>query len=109
MIVAQVAFNPNPVRSRKRAITVRVKVQDTRGYVVRDALVFLRSTPLVTNASTQPTRIDGTVTFQVVPLASFPARRTAVQFFVKAYRSGDPALAGVAGYRLVQVVVRPAR
>jgi hypothetical protein len=26
-----------------------------------------------------------------------------VQFFVKAYRSGDPALAGVAGYRLVQV------
>ena len=26
-----------------------------------------------------------------------------VQFFVKAYRAGDPALAGIAGYRLVQV------
>jgi hypothetical protein len=109
MIVAQVSFNPNPVRSRKHVINVRVKVQDTRGYVVRDALVFLRSTPLVTNASRQPTGMDGTVTFQVVPLSSFPAKRTAVQFFVKAYRSGDPPLAGVAGYRLVQVVVRPSR
>ena len=26
-----------------------------------------------------------------------------VQFFVKAYRSGDPPLAGIAAYRLVQV------
>jgi hypothetical protein len=26
-----------------------------------------------------------------------------VQFFVKAYRLGDPALAGIAAYRLVQV------
>jgi hypothetical protein len=26
-----------------------------------------------------------------------------VQFFVKAYRSGDPPLGGIAGYRLVQV------
>jgi hypothetical protein len=109
MIVAQVGFNPNPVRSRKHVINVKVKIQDTRAYVIRDALVFLRSTPLVTNASTQPTGMDGTVTFQVVPLASFPTHRTAVQFFVKAYRSGDPALAGVAGYRLVQVVVRPSR
>jgi hypothetical protein len=103
MIVAQVGFNPNPVRSRKHAINVHIKIQDTRGYVIRDALVFLRSTPLVTTASRQPTAMDGTVTFQVVPLASFPAKRGAVQFFVKAYRPGDPPLAGVAGYRLVQV------
>jgi hypothetical protein len=26
-----------------------------------------------------------------------------VQFFVKAYRRGDPELGGIAGYRLVQV------
>ena len=34
-----------------------------------------------------------------------PALRPAysVQFFVKAFRQGDPELAGVAGYRLVQV------
>lgn len=109
MVVAQVSFAPNPVRSRKHVINVRVKVVDTRGYVVRDALVFVRSTPLVTNASRQPTAMDGTVTFQMVPLPSFPAKRGAVQFFVKAYRSGDPPLAGVAGYRLVQVIVRTSK
>jgi len=109
LVVTQVSFNPNPVRSRRHVINVRVKVQDTRGYVVRDALVFLRSTPLVTNASRQPTGMDGTITFQLVPLQSFPAKRGAVQFFVKAYRSGDPPLAGVAGYRLVQVTVRTSR
>ena len=111
MLVAQVTFTPSFVRSRTRPITVRVKVQDTRGYVVRDALVFVRSTPRVTTGATQPTAIDGTVTFQLTPLATFPARRSAVQFFVKAYRTGDPPLAGVAGYRLVQVVIdtRPGR
>jgi hypothetical protein len=103
MYVAQVKFTPRLVRSRKQAITVRVRVQDTRGYVVRDALVFVRSTPRVTSGATQPTAMDGWVTFQVVPLSTFPAKKGAVQFFVKAYRTGDPPLAGVAGYRLVQV------
>ena len=105
MYVAQVKFTPSFIRNRTHPITVQVKVQDTRGYVVRDALVFVRSTPRVTTGATQPTAMDGTVTFQLVPLATFPAKRSAVQFFVKAYRTGDPPLAGVAGYRLVQVVI----
>jgi hypothetical protein len=105
MYVAKVTFTPAFVRSRKSPITVHVKIQDTRGYVVRDALVFLRSTPRVTTGATQPTAMDGSVTFQLVPLATFPAKRSAVQFFVKAYRTGDPPLAGVAGYRLVQVLI----
>jgi hypothetical protein len=105
LLVAQVSFTPSFVRSRRNPITVRVRVQDTRGYVVRDALVFVRATPRVTTGATQPTTMDGTVTFQLVPLASFPAKRSAVQFFVKAYRTGDPPLGGVAGYRLVQVLI----
>ena len=48
LVVDQVQFSPNPIRSRTEPITVRIKVKDTRGYVVRDALVFFRSTPLVT-------------------------------------------------------------
>jgi hypothetical protein len=103
MYVAQVSFTPSFVRSRDQVITIRVKVQDTRGYVIRDALVFVRSTPRVTTGSTQPTAMEGSVTFRLSPLATFPAKRGAVQFFVKAYRTGDPPLAGVAGYRLVQV------
>jgi hypothetical protein len=104
LIVSRVAFSPNPVTSRRRPLTVRVRVTDTRGYLVRDALVFVRSTPRVTSGGRLVTAMDGWVTFRLQPLGTFPLRKQGnVQFFVKAYRSGDPALAGVAGYRLVQV------
>ena len=36
LVVGQVQLSPT-VNSRTRLITVRVKVKDTRGYVVRDA------------------------------------------------------------------------
>lgn len=106
LVVDQVQFSPSPIRSRTEPITVRVKVKDTRGFVVRDALVFLRSTPLVTrNAQDQKTGQDGWLQLTVTPERDFPEIRPAyaVQFFVKAWRQGDPVLAGVAGYRLVQV------
>lgn len=105
LIVDSVAFDPNPVRSRTSTISVRIKVKDTRGYVVRDALVFLRSTPILTSpAPVGKTEQDGTVTYSVQPRAEFPLRNGHnVQFFVKAYRAGDNPLAGVSGTRLVQV------
>ncbi len=106
LIVSQVLFSPNPVTSRTRPLTVRVRAKDTRGFVVRDALVFVRSTPRVTTGGDrQVTTTDGWVTYQLVPNRNFPQPRSGynVQFFVKAYRSGDPGLAGIAGYRLVQV------
>jgi hypothetical protein len=44
------------------------------------------------------------VQYGVRPEADFPLRDGYnVQFYVKAYRTGDPVLAGVAGSRLVQV------
>jgi hypothetical protein len=106
LVVDTVRFTPNPVTSRNQPISIQVRIKDTRGYVVRDALVFVRSTPLVTKANTRrPTLTDGYVVYQMVPRANFPQPRTNtnVQFFIKAYRPGDPPLAGVAGYRLVQV------
>lgn len=106
LIVSQVQFAPDPVRSRSGVITVRVRTKDSRGFVVRDALVFVRSTPRVTTgADRQVTTTDGWVTYQLAPNSNFPQPRSGfnVQFFVKAYRSGDPALGGIAGYRLVQV------
>lgn len=106
LIVSQVQFSPNPVRSRNPVITVRVRAKDTRGFVIRDALVFVRSTPRVTTGGDrQVTTTDGWVTYQLAPNGNFPQPRRGfnVQFFVKVYRSGDPALAGVAAYRLVQV------
>ena len=106
LIVDKVVFTPTVLRSRAAPFSVQVRVRDTRGYVVRDAMVFARSTPLVTRAgqSRRQTATDGWVVFQMSPTARFPARhRGALQLFVKAYRVGDRPLAGVAGYRLVQV------
>jgi hypothetical protein len=106
LVVSEVRFSPNPVVSRTDPITVRIRVKDTRGYVIRGALVFIRATPRVTSGGDrQATGDDGWVTYQLVPNANFPQPRSGfnVQFFVKAYRAGDPVLAGVAGYRLVQV------
>jgi hypothetical protein len=106
LVVNQVLFAPNPVTARNEVITVRVRTKDTRGFVVRDALVFVRSTPRVTTGGDrQVTTTDGWVTYQLAPNGNFPKPRKGynVQFFVKAYRSGDPGLGGIAGYRLVQV------
>jgi hypothetical protein len=105
LIVESVRFEPAVVRSLDTTISIRVKLKDTRGYVVRDAIVFVRSTPVVTTAAPETkTGMDGTVTFAVRPERDFPLRDDYnVQFFVKASRQGDNPLGGVAGYRLVQV------
>jgi hypothetical protein len=107
LIVSSVEFSPNPVTSRSQPIRVRFRVTDTRGFVVRDALVFVRSTPLVTSTPAEsPTGTDGWVEFSVQPTARFPLGGTSVQFFVRARKSGDPLLAGVSTRRLVQVRTR---
>ncbi len=105
LVIDDVKFNPNPVRSRSTAIQLRVHVVDTRGYVVRDALVYGRSTPLVTKGpADQPTGQDGWVTLALVPRADFPLRNGySVQFFVRARKATDNLLAGVSTRRLVQV------
>jgi hypothetical protein len=106
LIVSQVRFSPNPVTSRVAPISVSIRVLDTRGNLVRGALVFIRSVPRrTTGGNLQATAADGWVTYQLQPLGHFPAVNGNVQFFVKAYRAGDPPLAGIAGYRLVQVGV----
>lgn len=108
MIVDQVTFDPNVLRSRTGSFVVKIKVKDTRGFVVRDALVFIRSTPLVTRRTEDrdsTTAQDGWTTVTMAPERDFPQINPAyaIQFFVKTYRQGDPELGGVAGTRLVQV------
>lgn len=110
LIADRVEFSPNPVRSRQAPITVRVHVSDTRGRSVNGALVFLRSTPLVTQTPPElATGTDGWVTFTAQPRADFPLRRGYnVQFFVRARKAGENPLAGVSTRRLVQVATSPA-
>jgi hypothetical protein len=105
LTVAQVQFSPNPVTSRTQPITVRVRVTNRDNRAVRGALVFMRATPRVVQGQTLPTQADGWVTLTLVPNQLFPQPRNGrnVQFFIKAFRRGDPGLGGIAGYRLVQV------
>jgi hypothetical protein len=105
LVIDGISFRPNPVRSRRTTIELRVHVVDTRGFYVRDVLVFGRSTPLVTSAAgEQRTGQDGWATLRMTPQRDFPLRRSySVQFFVRARKQGDNLLAGVSTRRLVQV------
>ena len=105
LVVASVQFSPNPVTSRTAPITVRVRVTARGGRPVNGALVFMRGTPRAVSGQTQATQADGFVTLTLVPNQYFQQPRNGFnqQFFIKAYRKGDPALGGIAGYRLVQV------
>lgn len=108
LTVDKVVFNPNPVTSRSVPIRVTITVKDTKGRLVQGALVFFRSTPIVTSTPTDaPTGSDGTVTYNIQPRSDFPIKNGfSVQFFAKAYRQGDPTLSGISGTRLVQVATR---
>jgi hypothetical protein len=105
LVIASVQFTPNPVTGRTAPITVRVRITARGGRPVRGALVFMRATPRVVTGQTQATQADGFVTLTLVPNRLFPQPRSGfnVQFFIKAFRRGDPGLGGIAGYRLVQV------
>jgi hypothetical protein len=105
LVVEGVHFSPNPVTSRSTPIQVTIQVTNQKGNPVRGAFVSVTSTPVVTSSPT-PAQTDsnGTVAYTIHPEGDFPIKNGySVQFYVKAYRQGDPTLAGVSGSRLVQV------
>ena len=108
LVIDSVHFTPGVVRSRRGPVSVRVHVADTRGFWVRGALVFLRTTPLVTSTPPeQVTNQSGYVTLTVFPRATFPLKRGYhVQFFLRTRRDGDSLLSGVSSRRLAQVATR---
>jgi len=110
LVIDEVTFSPNPVRSRQSVITARVHVSDTRGFVVRGALVYMRSLPLLTTVPPETaTGQDGFVALQMRPRTPRPglvfplSRGLNVQFYVQARRAGERLLYGVTATRLVQV------
>jgi hypothetical protein len=111
LVIDEVRFFPNPVRSRTRPFLMRVHVVDTRGFVVRGALVYARSTPLLTTVPRETaTATNGWAALRFRARSSrrsglvFPLRRGLnVQFYVQARKSGERLQFGVAASRLVQV------
>jgi hypothetical protein len=109
LVISGVSFSPNPVRSRT-PFTGRLRVTDTRGYVVRGATVFVLGVPYerIEVAPEQVTEMDGSVTFTLRPTASLPLRRGFyLVMFLRARKPGDSLLAGVSTRRLVQVRLGP--
>jgi hypothetical protein len=108
LVVEGVHFSPNPVTSKSSPIQVRINISDDKGKPVRGALVSMVSTPVVTSSPT-PAKTDSTglVIYTIQPESDFPLKNGySVQFYVKAFREGDPTLAGISGGRLVQVATR---
>jgi hypothetical protein len=106
LIISGVQFVPSRLTSRQ-AFTARFRVTDTRGYVIRGALVYAIGLPYswIRNAPEVTTGGDGWATITLLPTAQMPLHRAAVVFFVRARKPGDNLLAGVSTRRLVQVRV----
>ncbi len=108
LAIDQVRFSPNPIRLSTRAIDVRVKVLEASGRPVSGALVFVRSTPLVTESAGEVTTgNDGWATVRLVPRSNYRIIRIQdnLQIFVRARKAGEDLQAGVSSRRLVQVSI----
>ena len=103
LVVSQVGFTPNPVASRRPDHGARAREGHARLRRARRAR--LRPLDAEGDERQSPGDGDGRPDDRPArPARDVPLRKQGhVQFFVKAYRSGDPPLAGVAAYRLVQV------
>jgi hypothetical protein len=110
LVISRVAFDPPVIPSRTRPITARFRIVDSKGYVVRDALVYAIGVP--SNRVTVPpeTKTDqsGWATVVYQPLRGLPLKRGArLTIFVRARKPGESVLGGVSTRRLVSIGVRP--
>jgi hypothetical protein len=106
LVVSGIQYSPSTVTVRNSTVTARYRVKDTRGYVVRDALVL--ATPLPYVWATAPhetqTATDGWASVQFRVQARVP-KKSAIVVFVRARKPGDNVLGGVSTRRLTQVLV----
>jgi hypothetical protein len=92
----------------RQAFVERVHVVDTRGFVVRDALVHITGLPYswARSAGEVRTDMDGWANVTVTPTRNMPIRpRTALVMFVRARVEGQSLLSGSSTRRLVQVTI----
>jgi hypothetical protein len=110
LVISGVKFEPSVVRSRAEPLVGRFRVTDTRGFVVRDALVYAIGVPpnRVSLTGEAVTAQDGwaTITYRILPRQPI-ARGVQITFFVRARKPGDDPLAGVSSRRLVSLRASP--
>jgi hypothetical protein len=105
LVVSGVEFVPSVLRSRQQ-FTGRFRVTDTRGYVVRDAIVLVTGVPLgwINAPQELKTNVDGLATLQLQPTTRLRlVRGGSMVMFIRARKEGDSLLAGISSRRLVRV------
>lgn len=110
LVIDKVSFSPNPLRSRT-AFQAKIHVSDTRGYSVRNVLVFVQGLPFGRSSTPAEVRTgsDGTATLTLQPTHKLPLQRGAsLVMFVRARVTGDKLISGVSARRLVNLRIIPA-
>jgi hypothetical protein len=104
LIVSGVQFFPRRLTSRT-AFIGRFRVSDSRGKLVRGAVVYAIGLPYgwIRAAPEVVTGGDGWATIQFFPTRLMPLHKAALVFFLRARKPGENLLAGVSTRRLVQV------
>jgi hypothetical protein len=105
LVISGVEFAPRVLNSRQ-SFTGRFRVTDTRGYVVRDAIVLVTGVPLgwILQPQEAKTNVDGLVTVQLQPTSRLRlVRGGSMVMFLRARKDGDSILAGISSRRLVRV------
>ncbi|HZG35202.1 MAG TPA: hypothetical protein VEY87_05085 [Gaiellaceae bacterium] len=105
LVVENIQFSQMPIRSRD-PLQARFRIRDTRGFVVRDALVYVTAIPF--GRIVQPAEVrsdqEGWATVTIQPTRLLPLRNGfLLTMFVRARKEGDNVLAGVSSRRLISV------
>lgn len=110
LVVDGVQYQPG-VLSNRAPFQARFHVSDTRGFVVRDALVYALGIPYSWVRGGVEVRTDqtGWATLTITPTSRMPLARGALMVFVRARVEGQPLLAGSSTRRLTQVRINPFR
>jgi hypothetical protein len=110
LVISRATFTPSAIPNRRRVITLRVQVRDTRNRLISGSPVLATGIPFgrVTPTPEVVTNASGVATFSFRATRRLTMQRGAsVVFFLRARKPGESPLAGVTATRLVQVRVRP--
>ncbi len=107
LIVGDVRYSANPIRSSVTPTQMQVRITDSHQNAVQNALVYIEGLPYSRIAAMPEVRTDanGWATVQLRPGQFFP-RKGYVVLFVRARVEGQNVLGGTSSRRLVQVTVR---
>ncbi|HEY2935574.1 MAG TPA: hypothetical protein VGJ25_03190 [Gaiellaceae bacterium] len=110
LVIDWVSLSPTAIRAAGQPVRAAFRVSDSRGYVVRDAVLDVRSLPAgrIGTAVIRPTGVDGVVRFWLRPTKLLSIRRgTRLTILVRAYQPAGKPSGGIAALRIVSLPISP--